>query len=579
MTSPQLIRIESCPKAYSKDLDKAFNPLETIRIAEEKLRECGPDILKETHRIDTGRLGIPVYISLCGPLARSIMPTRKQMGKGSSPGQAKASAIMEFIERFSFFSFWQAPTQAVRTTWKKAEQLFGDKLIPVKQILNSVHDNLPEATAREILDLAEWLFYPATNLGTGEITWVPLDWFRLLSEFNGSSSGNTNAESLLQGLSELIERHASAVVDEQRPTLATLDPSTASDPVLTQLIEAFAANDINLILKDISQGMPLPTVAALAWDESTFPEKSEIIFTAGTATSPEKAAIRAITEVAQLGGDFCTGSCYEASGLPKFSSLAEIQWLLDGPLVSFSDLPNLNQPDIRDELRATIHGMAPMQIYAVETTHPGLGIPAHYCIAPGLEFRERDKNSSLGLFTGRKLVEEANPESAKKGLAAISSYYPDNHFTSFFEAQLALQAGQYDEAARLFAKALPLQPDSDSRSLAAFYAGYALSQKQDWHGACRWLEMAHKENPALKEAANLLGVAHFKLKNYPEAEICFNAALNQDKGSAMDLANRGVVRKLMGRREEAIQDLAKALELQPDLDFAASHLQELLNDA
>ena len=31
--------------------------------------------------------------------------TQKQMGKGGSPAQAEASALMELVERFSFFSF------------------------------------------------------------------------------------------------------------------------------------------------------------------------------------------------------------------------------------------------------------------------------------------------------------------------------------------------------------------------------------------------------------------------------------------------------------------------------------------
>ena len=82
----------------------------------------------------------------------------------------------------------------------------------------------------------------------------------------------------------------------KRPILPTIDPSACKDPVLAKLVEAFRREGILLILKDFSQGLPMPCVAALAHDPATFPEKSEIVFTAGTASSPAKAAIRAITE-------------------------------------------------------------------------------------------------------------------------------------------------------------------------------------------------------------------------------------------------------------------------------------------
>ena len=578
MQSPAPIQLRSCPKAYSQDLDKARDPASTIRAAHEILANSGKAIYAGSRRIDTGRLGIPVYLGLCGPKAREIMPTRKQMGKGSSREQAEASAIMEFVERFAFFSFWQNPGPGVRARWSKAEQLFGSALQPVEEVLLSVHDNLAPDAAREILDSAEWLFYPATNLGTGEITWLPLDWYRMLGEFNGSSAGNTAEESLLQGISELIERHVSAIVDSERPELATIDPASCSDPALLRLLEAFKRNSINLVLKDISLGMPLPGVAALAWDSSTFPQKSEIVFTAGVAASPQKAAIRAITEVAQLAGDFNTGSCYEASGLPKFGRLEDIQWLLQGPAISIDALPDKSAADILAELSSAVAGLAPLQVYAVETTHPDLGIPAHYSICPGLKFRERDKNESLGLFTGRKLAEEAPLPEARAGLEILARHYPGAHFLPFFYGLLELRSGRHMEAAAKFMTATKCQPDAEAAALAAFYAGYAHTLADAWQEALPWLDLALAENPAMKEAANLLGVANFKLGNYPEAELHFDQALKIDKGSAMDLANRGVVRKLQGKREQAMEDLANALELEPGLAFAATHLQELLQD-
>lgn len=569
------IMLQSCPKAYDRDLDKAASPSETIARVRKALKGYDEPVFAGARRVDAGRLGIPVYLGLCANAAKAVMPARKQMGKGSSPEQAEASAIMELMERYAFFSFFDKPRHVVRLTWEEAKRRFGDALLPIKEMLRSVNDKLPAATAEELLNLRQWQFYPATDLASGKVVWLPLDWFRMLGEFNGSCAGNAPEESLLQGVAELIERHVCCLADETRPEMATISQENLQDETLTRLCAAFARNGVKLILKDMSLGMPMPTVAAIAWDPATFPEDSEIVFTAGTASSPAKAAIRAVTEVAQLGGDFCTHSCYEASGLPKFSSLNEAEWLMEGPVVSLDTLPDASNCDIYAELMHTVRALAPIHVYAVETTHPALGIPAHWTIAPGLQFRERDKNQSLGLFIGRKLAEEEDPEAARKGLDVLARAYPKAHFLPFFQGVIILREGNADMAAKLFADSVPLQPSVDAKALAAFYAGYALSQASEWAMAVPYLKQALLLAPDMKEAVNLLGVCYFKMQNYAGAEAAFDEALAIDKGSAMDLANRGVARKFLGKREQAVHDLEAALELDSNLDFARRHLHEL----
>lgn len=567
------ILLKSCPKAYDSDLDKAKAPAQTVADVLAMLQETGLDILAETRRIDNGRLNIPVYMSVCGKDSRAILPARKQMGKGSSPEQAQASALMELIERYGFFSFWQDEQKFTQATWAEAEARFGENLIPVREILASVNDNLSEEAAREILNAVTWKFYPATRLIDGQLVWLPLDWFKLLSEFNGSSAGNTPEESLLQGIAELVERHASALADKNRPVLPTIQIGEDDDPVLKKLVAAFTAQGIVLILKDMTMGMPMPTVAALAWDPATFPDQSEIVFTAGTASSPARAAIRAITEVAQLGGDFNTGACYEASGLPKFSSIEQCQWLLEGPEVGLNSLPSLQNADILVELQNVLEALQPISVYAVDTSI--IGPPSHWAIAPGLQFRERDANQSLGLFVGRKLAEEAEPEKAQQGLRILAKHYPDAHFLPFFAGLLALRTHNYEEAAQKFIGSTILQPDAEAKALAAFYAGYAYARANQWSEALPWLKDALRLSPLFKEAANLAGVACFKKDQFQQAEEYFNLCLKIDKGSAADLANRGICRKMRGNRAEALADLREALALDPTLDYARPHLQEL----
>ncbi|MCK5341042.1 MAG: YcaO-like family protein, partial [Desulfobulbaceae bacterium] len=113
------IRLTDSFKHYTYDQDKACTPEETVARFKNRLSEINLDILKEVQRIDNGRLDIPVYFSLCGKDAHDIIGNKKQMGKGSTPEQSRASACMELAERFSFFSFKKNPDNFLVGTYKE----------------------------------------------------------------------------------------------------------------------------------------------------------------------------------------------------------------------------------------------------------------------------------------------------------------------------------------------------------------------------------------------------------------------------------------------------------------------------
>lgn len=108
------ISLQDCSKTFRHDQEKVRAPEETVRWVRRRLENLRLRILAKTLRIDTGRLGIPVYISLCGPDAAVLTGTQKQMGKGASPAQAEASALMELMERFSFFFLSACPALSER---------------------------------------------------------------------------------------------------------------------------------------------------------------------------------------------------------------------------------------------------------------------------------------------------------------------------------------------------------------------------------------------------------------------------------------------------------------------------------
>ena len=573
-------KLTPTPKGYTVDQDKIRHPRETVAQAKAAFARFGAGVLAETRRIDTGRLGIPVFLSVCGEAARAVMPTRKQMGKGASPEQAEASALMELAERFSFFSFWDDPSRFVTATWSEAEARFGDRLLPLALIRHSVGEDISDAMARDILDLVPWRFVLALDVARGEEVAVPLDWFKILNEFNGSSAGNCFAESVLQGACELVERHVCARIDRERPTLPTIDPASCDDPVLAGLLAAFDREGVRVWLKDVSLGLPVPTVAALAYDPATFPRSSEIVFTAGTASSPTKAAIRALTEIAQLAGDFETSSNYEASGLPKFTTLEAAAWVMDGPIVPLAGLPSIAGDDIAGELDQLARALAARgyPLLTVDTTHPELGLAANYNFVPGFAFRERTPAASLGLFTGRILAEQADPATADKGLAKLAELYPSAPFVPFFEGLLSLRLNDPEAALPQFACAEALQPLDEDRALAAFYQAYALSLLDEWEAVEPHLDRAIAACPEVKEYCNLRGVARFKAGRYREAADDFQAALALDAGSATDLANLGLCYLRLDHPEQAAHYLGAALELDASLDFAREHLERLLGE-
>ena len=68
-----IITLAPCPKGYTRDLDKTMSPAQTIARVRERLDSSRLDILSKTRRVDVGRLGIPVFLSVCGADARRII--------------------------------------------------------------------------------------------------------------------------------------------------------------------------------------------------------------------------------------------------------------------------------------------------------------------------------------------------------------------------------------------------------------------------------------------------------------------------------------------------------------------------
>ncbi len=564
-------------KGYTKDLDKFITPGETVRRFKEKLKKINLDILEGTERIDNGRLDIPVYFSICGQDAEEIIGTKKQMGKGGTPHQAEASAVMELAERFSFFSFKNNPGNFLLEEYRNIK----DRALPFESIAQSVHDDSLELDrAREVFSRLPLKWTRGYNLTKDKELLIPFDWFFTINEFNGTSAGNCQEEAILQGICEVVERHVSSVISLNRLKTPAIDLSSTVDPLVLELIKKYQKEGIKLYVSDFSLNTGIPSIGVLAYDPSTFPGKSEIVWTAGTTPNPQKALNRALTEVAQLAGDFDTSANYVASGLPKFKDLAEADFVMHpDKKIGISSLPDLSNDNIKVEVENCIEALSKMgmEVILVDITHPKLGIPAFYTIIPGAHFRERAAGTSVGMFSAKLIAESGNPVWAIKELKEMDKLLPGKYYVKFFLGLSHLSINEPIKALNYLEEALNLDPkDQDIPSIYS-YMGISYKELQRYGEAIETLKKAEEYDRERTDVYNLMGFCYFKLKDHQKAIECFKNVLQLNPGSAIDYANIASNYRDMGDRDKAIQYYKLALELDPTIDFARDNLR-ILNE-
>jgi ribosomal protein S12 methylthiotransferase accessory factor len=569
----EALRLTDALKGYTFDQDKLLTPEETVRRVRDRLAHLDLKLLQETMRIDSGRLDIPVYLSLLDVDARRVVPTHKQMGKGATPVQAEASALMELVERFSFFSYIEeGPLDLGAPRDLKGQAL------AFSYLARSLFDDTPEAAAAAPL-YADWPLYfaPATNLTRGEALYLPIHWFYLIEEYNGPAAGNCLEEAILQGLGEVVERHVGSVISHDRLHTPIIDPDSVTDPAARELLEKFKKNGIVLHLRDFSMDTGIPTVAALAYDPSTFPHDSEIVFAAGTTTDPTKSLVRALTEVAQLAGDFNRRTSYRPT-LPKYETLEDAAYLMaPGPIVSLDSLPNLSRPNLKDEIQLCLAALSRLglEVLVVNTTHPRLNLPTVYVLVPGTHFLDRTRNTTVIFHLAKVAALYAPPLMALAALADLDAAFPQRFDVNFFLGLALENQDRANEALVHFRQALEFDPPPHEIPSIYVHLGSCQKDLGNYQEAAAAFNQAVALSPDLKEAHHLLGFCCFKLEDYQQAVECFEKVIELDPGSAIDYANLGINLQRLGHPKEAAYVLKQALELDPSLDFAAKVLANL----
>jgi ribosomal protein S12 methylthiotransferase accessory factor len=565
-------------KRFTLDQDKIKSPHETIKHFKEKLRSIDLDILESTVRIDNGRLGIPVYFSRCGKDAMSVTGTKKQMGKGATPSQSEASAVMELAERFSFFSFCKNPANFFFEKYSN----IGNSGIPFDLIAKSVHDSSEETDiTRRIFENLTLKWTWAYNLTKKEEVLIPFNWFYMINEFNGPSAGNCVEEALSQGICEIVERHVSSLIASKRSKVPGIDPGSATDPMVVEMLKKYGSAGVKVFISDFSMGLGIPSVGVFAYDPSTFPDKSELVWTAGTTPDPQKALSRALTETAQLAGDFNTSSNYVASGLPKFRTLEEARFITETERTKrIQSLPDISDENIRIEVENLTDALAKngMDVIVVDTLHTKLQIPAFYTIIPGAHFRERAIGTSVGMFCAKLITENNKPENALSELEKINKMLPGKYYVNFYMGQSYLSLNNPVTALSYFKKASELEPPEQDLPSIFSYMGICYKDMGEFHKAITVLEKGEEYDNERTDIYNLKGFCHFKLKEYDAAIADFKKAIKINPSSAIDYANLASNYRDMGEIEKAVYYYKVALQIDPSIEFAQTNLNKLISE-
>ena len=569
------IELKDALKGYTYDQDKIMSPEKTVAGFKEKTARLNLDILSRTRRIDNGRLDIPVFFSECGSDAKNVVGTKKQMGKGGTPAQSEASAVMELAERFSFFSFVKKETNFFYSTPKE----LGEKALSYDQIIKSVHDNKEDALkVKPIFDNLPLKWTKGYNLTKQKEVLIPFNWFYMINEFNGPSAGNCTEEALSQGICELVERHTSSIVSHENLNIPGINLDSFTDPLVIEILNKYEKEGIKVYASDFSLDTGIPTIGILAWDPVTFPRMSEIVWTAGTSPDPEKAMSRALTETAQLAGDFNSGSNYVASGLPKFTNIEDARFITHPEkMVNADTLSDLSNNNIKTEVENLIQTLDKKgyQILAISTLHESIEIPAFYTIIPGAHFRERAVAASVGMFSARLITESFDPVKALSKLDDLEKALPGKYYTSFYKG-LMLNA-IYDQKTALteFETALKRDPVKLNMPDICSHMGACLKDLEQYDRAVEICKKGLEIDEQRPDMFNTMGFCHFMLKNHETAITCFENALEVDPSLAINYANIGSNYRELGDFKLAIQYYEMALEIDPSITFARDNIEKL----
>jgi ribosomal protein S12 methylthiotransferase accessory factor len=276
---------------YSLETYRLCSPEETWKKIEKMLDKINVIGLERIDNLD--RIGIPVYSASRLTKSGDISI---HAGKGATDIQAKVSATMEAIERYSAEVFEEDNSKLTKNPKNP---------INLKELVisNNAYANLNNLTDMKFLNSMEWIEGKDIINDTyydipANAVFHPYSGKLFRSHTNGIASGNSMEEAIFHATLEVIERDSWSVAELSKNTYKKINIDGAKNPIIHDLMNKFENANINIVLKDLTSEVGIPTVAAIS-DEEVLKDPALLCIGVGCHIHPEIAIIRALTEVVQ----------------------------------------------------------------------------------------------------------------------------------------------------------------------------------------------------------------------------------------------------------------------------------------
>jgi ribosomal protein S12 methylthiotransferase accessory factor YcaO len=348
-------------------------------------------------------------------------------GKGQTRVDARASALMECIERYSSLPS-NSCTSIIQGTY--------DQLSKTHRVLHP--DDMIEPLTFNYRNNMTMDFVTGFDLFTNEeiIVPAPLALFRYspnppavnpfaFHHTNGLASGNVLEEAICHSLCEVIERDAMSLAElrasampfhllqhiaktlnaKEYPLAAIPANKFRDDPgifpdvdiqavdfnPLKIIVRKFQKAGIPLIIKDITSDIGIPTfnASSIEWLTHDYGYLAE-----GHGTHPDSriALLRAVTEVSQTRAANIQGARDDLRkikyGENNTDDKRAWQFMPSKKVVKFSEVKTFFNEDILDDIKLILNHLAEAELKTaiiVDLTNPQIGIPVVRAIVPGLE--------------------------------------------------------------------------------------------------------------------------------------------------------------------------------------------------
>jgi putative methanogenesis marker protein 1 len=375
------------PVKYFGCTHRALKPSQTIEIVEKKLKKAGVTRITEITHLD--RVGIPVY--------SAIRPTAQEgavsiyAGKGATPQQAKASAMMEAFERFSAEKQDKDADKISEGNAKDIENCIDPQSLILPKNCQ-VDQKLEWIEAMDVIREEKYLV-PANAVFHPYYSESSVALFK--SNTNGLASGNIIEEAVFHGLTELIERDAWSIFEVKREKKTEINCENTYNPIIKGLLDKFKSAGVEIKLIDLIADIKVPTVAAVA-DDTVLKDPALLTMGVGTHLDPEIAVIRALTEVAQSRATQIHGTREDTvravfmrkAGYERMKKINRHWFGEAGKIIDLEKMKNRSSTSFKEDIETTIDQVNKCsldQILFVDLTRESVGVPVVRVIVPGLE--------------------------------------------------------------------------------------------------------------------------------------------------------------------------------------------------